>query len=73
MGYIARNLNTNEVFYSKGASKIANLIGCSQSNITKFFNNKENKNKDKTFKGWLISKVEEISPKNRGSNIKFFI
>ena len=73
MGYIVRNLNTNEVFYSKGASKIANLIGCSQSNITKFFNKNENKFKDKSFKGWIVSKVEEIEPKNRGSNIKFFI
>lgn len=73
MGYIVRNLTTNEVFFSKGASRIANLIGCSQSNITKFFNKKDNKNKDKTFKGWLISKAEEIKPKNRGSNIKFFI
>lgn len=73
MGYIARNLTTNETFYSKGANKIADLIGCTGSNITKFFNKEENKNKDKPFKGWIITKVIEIKAKNRGSNIKFLI
>ena len=73
MGYTARNLDTNEVFYSKGASRIANLVGCNPSTITKFFNKKENKCVDKTFRGWLINKVEEIPFKNRGSNIKFFV
>lgn len=73
MGYIARNLNTNEVFYSKGANKLANKIGCTGSNLTKFFTKKENYLKDKTFKGWLVSKTVEIEAKNRGSNIKFFI
>ena len=73
MGYIAKDLSTNQVFYSKGANKIGSLIGCTGSNLTKFFNKPINKFKDKTFKGWLISKTYEIESKNRGSNIKFFI
>ena len=73
MGYIARNTNTNEVFYSKGATKLANKIGCTGSNITKWFNNPKNKGKDKTYKHWIVSKVIEIKAQNRGSNIKFFI
>jgi hypothetical protein len=69
MGYIARNLTTNEVFYSKGANKIANKVGCNYSTITKFFSIKENKNKDKTIKGYIISKTKEIANQNRGNNI----
>ena len=73
MGYIARNLNTNEVFYSKGANKIGNLIGCTGSNLTKFFNKKENKLKDKTFGLWIITKTIELKGENRGKSIRFFI
>lgn len=73
MGYIAKNLITNQVFYSKGANKIGGLIGCTGSNLTKFFNKDTNKYKDKIFKDWLISKTYEIEAKNRGSNIKFLI
>jgi hypothetical protein len=66
MGYIARNLTTNEVFYSKGATKLAEKIGCSESTILKFFNKKENKGKDKPFKGWTISKTIDLLNRKRG-------
>ena len=71
MGYIARNLTTNEVFFSKGANKIAQKVGCNYSTITKFFAERENKGKDKEIKGYLISKVTELENQNRGNNIKF--
>mgnify|MGYP003607720334 CR=1 FL=1 len=71
MGYIARNLTTNEVFFSKGANKIAKKVGCSYSTITKFFAERENKGKDKEIKGYLISKTTELENQNRGNNIKF--
>ena len=69
LGFIARNLTTNEVFYSKGANKIANLIGCNYSTITKFYQIKENKHKDKLIKGYLVSKTNELLNENRGKSI----
>ena len=71
MGYIARNLTTNEVHFSKGANKLANIIGCNYSTITKFFQIKENKNKDKLIKGYLISKTRDLKNESRGKHIKF--
>ena len=71
MGYIARNLMTNEVHFSKGANKLANIIGCNYSTITKFFQIKENKNKDKLIKGYLISKTTDLKNESRGKHIKF--
>lgn len=73
MGFIARNLTTNEVFYSKGANKISSKVGCNYSTITKFFAKKENKNKEKIIKGYIISKTEDIPNESRGKNIKFNI
>ena len=70
MGYIARNLTTNEVFFSKGANKIAQKVGCNYSTITKFFAKRENKNKDKEIKDYIISKTTELENQNRGNNIK---
>jgi len=71
MGFIVRNLTTNEVYYSKGANKIANLIGCNYSTITKFYQINSNKNKDKLIRGWLISKTNDLNNQKRGINIKF--
>lgn len=71
MGYIARNLSTNEVFYSKGANKIAEKVGCNYSTITKFFAKRENRSKDKEIKGYIINYTTDIENKNRGNNIKF--
>ena len=68
MGYIARNLITNEVFYSKGANKISDKVGCHYSTITLFFSKNINKHKDKELNGWIISKVVEILNKSRGKS-----
>ena len=70
MGFIARNLTTNEVHFSKGANKIAYLIGCSYSTITKYYQIGSNKFKDKTYQGWIISKTNDLSNDNRGNSIK---
>ena len=71
MGYIARNLETNEVLFSKGATKLSEKIGIHYSTLSKFFSKRVNKNKDKLIKGWIISKTIDLENKNRGSNIKF--
>ena len=71
MGYIAREITTNKVFYSKGANKIADKIGCNYSTVTKYYAKKENWNKDKEIRGYIISLVIEINNKSRGNNIKF--
>ena len=64
MGYIAKNLNTNTIYYSKGANKIATLIGCNYSTITKHFN----KSKEcKVIKGFI---VVELSNNKRGFSFK---
>ena len=71
MGYIARNLTTNEVHFSKGANKLANIIGCNYSTITKFFQIRDNKHKDKLIKGFLVSKTNDLFNEPRGKHIKF--
>ena len=71
MGYIARNLTTNEVHYSKGANKIADLIGCNYSTITKYYQINSNKHKDKLIKGWIVSKTIDLKNESRGKHIKF--
>ncbi len=73
MGYIARKIDTNIVYYSKGANKIANKIDTHYSTITKFFNNSDNKGKDKVIKGYLVSKTIELVNDSRGKNIKFLL
>ena len=66
MGFTARKIETNELFYSKGANKIANLIGCNYSTITKHFQNSGN---DKVIKGYLVSKTVDLVNKDRGINV----
>ena len=73
MGYIARNLETNEVHFSKGANKLANIIGCNYSTITKFYQINDNKYKDKLIKGHLISKTIDLKNESRGKHIQFNI
>ena len=71
MGYIARNLVTNEVHFSKGANKLAKIIGCNYSTITKFYQIRDNKHKDKLIKGFLVSKTNDLFNEHRGKHIKF--
>ena len=73
MGYIARNLVTNEVHFSKGANKLAKIIGCNYSTITKFYQIRDNKHKDKLIKGFLVSKTNDLFNEPRGKSIKFNI
>lgn len=70
MGYIAKEIITNKIYYSKGANKIADLIGCNYSTLTKFFNIKENLLSEKIIKGFAVSKTVDLSNKSRGINIK---
>ena len=73
MGYIARELSTNNIYYSKGANKIAQKIGCNYSTITKFFQIRENKSKEKVIKGFAVSQTIDLSNQNRGNNIRINI
>ena len=63
MGYIAKEISTNKVYYSKGANKISDKIGCNYSTITKFFQ----------IKGYLVSKTIDLNNQSRGISIKFFV
>lgn len=67
MGFIAKQISTNKVYYSKGANKIADLIGCHYSTITKHF---QNSSSDKVIKGYIVSKTIDLVNKDRGSSTK---
>lgn len=67
MGYIAKQISTNIIYYSKGANKIADLIGCHYSTITKHF---QNTSSDKVIKGYIVSKTIDLTNRDRGSNTK---
>lgn len=67
MGFSAKEISTNLTFYSKGANKIAKLVGCNYSTITKHF---QKSNQDKVIKGYIVSKTIDIENKNRGNSIK---
>jgi hypothetical protein len=69
MGYIAQRISTKEVFYSKGANKLADLIGCHPSTITK---NAKFEYTKKEYNGFIFAKVTEIANKNRGAGVKVF-
>jgi hypothetical protein len=69
MGFIARNTTTNIVHYSKGANKLADLIGCNYSTITKYYQLNINKGKDKTIGSWIVSKTNDLNNNKRGLNI----
>jgi hypothetical protein len=71
MGYIAKEISTNKVYYSKGANKISEKIGCNYSTLTKFFNKKENLGVEKIIKGFIVSQTIDLNNQNRGNNIKF--
>ena len=67
MGFTAKKNNTNTTYYSKGANKIADLIGCHYSTITKHF---QNSTLDKEIKGYIVSKTIDLANKDRGSSTK---
>ena len=65
MGYIAQNIITKAVYYSKGADKIANLVGIHPSTITR---NIKIGVFDKEYNGFLILKCTELIGKPRGKS-----
>lgn len=67
MGFIAKKIDTNNIYYSKGANKIADLIGCHYSTITKHF---QISSLDKVIKGYIVSKTIDLANKDRGSSTK---
>lgn len=67
MGYIAQNIITNELFYSKGADKIAELVGISPTTITR---NVKKGMFNKEYNGFLIGRTTELIGKPRGKPFK---
>lgn len=67
MGFTATKIDTNTTYYSKGANKIADLIGCHYSTITKYF---KNTTISKTIKGYIVSITVDLANKDRGSSVK---
>ena len=67
MNYIVQNVLTKELFYSKGASKLAEMIGISEKTIQR---NAKHTFTDKIYNGFIFAKAKIIPNKNRGSNIK---
>ena len=67
MPYIAQKIETGEIYYSKGANKIADLLNINPTTITKY---KGKGFKDKVYNGYRFAKVELIENKDRGNNIK---
>ena len=69
MNYIAQNIETKELFYSKGATKIAELIGISEKTVQR---NATNIFTTKIYKGYVFAKAKIIPNKDRGSKIVVF-
>lgn len=67
MGYIAINETTKQAFYSKGANKLADKIGCNPSTITKSL---KKFGENKIIKGFTVTKCFDLSNNDRGLNIK---
>jgi len=63
MGYIAQNEDTKKLYYSKGANKIAKLVGINPTTVTR---NAKTTFTDKVYNGYRIAKTEEISNESRG-------
>ena len=66
MNYIVQNVETKELFYSKGASKLAEMIGISEKTLQR---NAKNTFTTKIYHGFVFAKAKTIPNKNRGSNI----
>ena len=67
MSYIAINSETNTVYYSKGADKLAKLIGISPKTIIR---NANSILSVKQWNGYSIAKCKEVPNADRGTNIK---
>lgn len=67
MNYIVQNTTTKELFYSKGASKLSQMIGISEKTMQR---NAKNTFTTKIYNGFVFAKAKIIPNKDRGTNIK---
>jgi hypothetical protein len=67
MGYTAKNIVTEKVYYSKGATKLAYKIGIAPSTLIR---NASFNYSTKVYKGYVIAKTVDLENQNRGKNIK---
>ncbi len=65
--YIAQNIQTKQLYYSKGADKLATLIGISPKTIVR---NATNTFSTKVYNGYVFAKCEELRNSNRGTDIQ---
>jgi len=67
MNYIVQNVQTKELFYSKGASKLSNMIGISEKTMQR---NAKHTFTEKIYNGFVFAKAKTIPNKDRGNDIK---
>lgn len=67
MNYIVQNTTTGELFYSKGASKLAKMIGISEKTMQR---NAKYTFTTKIYNGFIFAKAKLLPNKDRGTNIK---
>ena len=67
MNYIVQNVETKELFWSKGASKLAEMIGISEKTMQR---NAKYTFTDKVYNGFIFAKAKIIPNKDRGTCIK---
>lgn len=66
MDYIVQNVETKELFYSKGATKLSKMIGISEKTMQR---NAKCTFTTKIYNGFIFAKAKVLPNKNRGSNI----
>jgi DNA-binding Lrp family transcriptional regulator len=66
MGYIAIQIESNYTYYSKGANKLSQKIGCNATTITK---NIKKVGQSKIIKGYKVIRCEDLINNNRGSSV----
>jgi hypothetical protein len=67
VNYIAQNITTGELFYSKGTYKLSEMIGISPKTMQR---NAKYTFTTKIYNGFVFAKAKIIPNKNRGTNIK---
>jgi len=67
MNYIVQNISTGELFYSKGASKLSQMIGISEKTMQR---NAKHTFTTKVYNGYVFAKAKTIPNKDRGTSIK---
>jgi hypothetical protein len=67
MNYVAQNISTKELYYSKGASKLARFIGISTRTI---YRNAKNTFTEKVYNGYIFAECNKIEALSRGLPFK---